>query len=206
MGRWPELSNFLRYCIHLPVFRILLGGALGVIFWRVGDLTIRLKSNPLLFSFCKYNFQSAFSDEISETKVLLERAQVTRKVNAVFFFYLMQSLLRASKWNLVRCAFRVNLHHCYHISRSKNLHSTQRKVHQNCSPNLINISPQRVSSRYESRGKLREYQRWQRVAQGVVESNSSFLSALQIINVLLNSMIAQLVSELIVSQHFLRSC
>ena len=58
----------------------------------------------------------------------------------------------------------------------------------------------------ESRGKLREYQRWQRVAQGVVESNSSFLSALQIINVLLNSMIAQLVSELIVSQHFLRSC
>ena len=41
---------------------------------------------------------------------------------------------------------------------------------------------------------------------GVVESNSSFLSALQIINVLLNSMIAQLMSELIVSQHLLRSC
>lgn len=74
--------------LHSFTCRILLGGALGVIFWRVGDLTIRLKSNPLLFSFCKYNFQSAFSDEISETKVLLERAQVTRKVNAVFFFFI----------------------------------------------------------------------------------------------------------------------
>ena len=51
------------------------------------------------------------------------------------------------------------------------------------------------SSRYESRGKFGEHERCVRVALGVVESNSSFLSALQTSQVLHISMNAQLTYE-----------
>ena len=51
------------------------------------------------------------------------------------------------------------------------------------------------SSRYEARGKFGEQERCVRVARGVAESNSSFLSALQISQVLHVSMNAQLTYE-----------
>ena len=51
------------------------------------------------------------------------------------------------------------------------------------------------SSRYEARGKFGEHERCVRVAQGVAESNSSFLSALQPSQVLHISMNAQLTYE-----------
>ena len=54
------------------------------------------------------------------------------------------------------------------------------------------------SSRYEARGKFGEHERCVRVARGVAESNSSFLSALQTSQVLHISMNAQLTYESIV--------
>ena len=48
------------------------------------------------------------------------------------------------------------------------------------------------SSRYEARGKFGANERYVRVARGVAESNSSFLSALQTSQVLHISMNAQL--------------
>ena len=54
------------------------------------------------------------------------------------------------------------------------------------------------SSRYEARGKFGEHERCVRVARGVAESNSSFLSALQTSRVLHISMNAQLTYEPIV--------
>ena len=54
------------------------------------------------------------------------------------------------------------------------------------------------SSRYEAHGKFGEHERCVRVAQGVAESNSSFLSALQTSQVLHISMNAQLTCEPIV--------
>ena len=51
------------------------------------------------------------------------------------------------------------------------------------------------SSRYEARRKFREHEICVRVAQGVAESNSSFLSALQTSHVLHISMNAQMVYE-----------
>ena len=54
------------------------------------------------------------------------------------------------------------------------------------------------SSRYEARGKFEEHERCVRVAQGVAESNSSFLSALQTSQVLHISMNAQMTYEPIV--------
>ena len=54
------------------------------------------------------------------------------------------------------------------------------------------------SSRYEVRGKFGEHKRCVRVARGVAESNSSFLSALQTSQVLHISMNAQLTHEPIV--------
>ena len=54
------------------------------------------------------------------------------------------------------------------------------------------------SSRYEARGKFGEHERCVRVARGVAESNSSFLSALQTSRVLHISMNAQLLYEPIV--------
>ena len=48
------------------------------------------------------------------------------------------------------------------------------------------------SSRYEARGKFGEYERYVRVARGVAESNSNFVSALQTSQVLHISMNAQL--------------
>ena len=54
------------------------------------------------------------------------------------------------------------------------------------------------SSRYEARGKFEEYERCIRVAQGIAESNSSFLSALQTSQVLHTLMNAQLMYEPIV--------
>ena len=51
------------------------------------------------------------------------------------------------------------------------------------------------SSRYEARRKFREHER---VAQGIAESNSSFLSALQTSQVLHISMNTQLTYEQIV--------
>ena len=53
------------------------------------------------------------------------------------------------------------------------------------------------SSRYEARGKFGEHERCVRVARGVAESNSSFLSALQTSQVLHISMNAQLTNETI---------
>ena len=60
------------------------------------------------------------------------------------------------------------------------------------------------SSRYEARRKFGEHERCVRVARGVAESNSSFLSALQTFQVLHISMNAQLTHELIVLLHFQR--
>ena len=57
---------------------------------------------------------------------------------------------------------------------------------------------QRASSRYEARGKFGEHERCVRVARGVAEGNSSFLSALQTSQVLHISMNAQLPHESIV--------
>ena len=55
------------------------------------------------------------------------------------------------------------------------------------------------SSRYEARGKFGEqHERCVRVARGISESNSSFLSALQTFQVLHISMNAQLMYEPIV--------
>ena len=54
------------------------------------------------------------------------------------------------------------------------------------------------SSRYEARGKFGEHERCVKVARGVAESNSSFLSALQTSQVLHISMNAQLTYEPIV--------
>ena len=54
------------------------------------------------------------------------------------------------------------------------------------------------SSRYEARGKFGEHKRCIRVAQGIVEPNSSFLSALQTSQVLHISINAQLMYEPIV--------
>ena len=54
------------------------------------------------------------------------------------------------------------------------------------------------SSRYEARGKFGEHERCVRVARGVAESNSSFLSALQTSQVLHISMNRQLTYEPIV--------
>ena len=54
------------------------------------------------------------------------------------------------------------------------------------------------SSRYEARGKFGEHERCVRVARGVAESNSSFLSALQTSQVLHISMNTQLTYEPIV--------
>ena len=48
------------------------------------------------------------------------------------------------------------------------------------------------SSRYETRGKFGEHERYVRVARGVAESNSNFFSALQTSQVLHISMNAQL--------------
>ena len=58
------------------------------------------------------------------------------------------------------------------------------------------------SSRYEARGKFGEHERCVRVARGIAESNSSFLSALQTSQVLHISMNAQLTYEPIVLKHF----
>ena len=55
------------------------------------------------------------------------------------------------------------------------------------------------SSRYEARGKFGEHERCVRVARGVAESNSSFLSALQTSQVLHISMNAQMMYEPIVN-------
>ena len=55
------------------------------------------------------------------------------------------------------------------------------------------------SSRYEAHGKFREHERCIRVAQGIVKSNSSFLSALQTYQELHISTNAQLTHEAIVS-------
>ena len=54
------------------------------------------------------------------------------------------------------------------------------------------------SSRYEARGKFGEHKRCVRVARGVAERNSSFLSALQTSQVLHILMNAQLTYEPIV--------
>ena len=54
------------------------------------------------------------------------------------------------------------------------------------------------SSRYKAREKFGEHERCVRVARGVAESNSSFLSALQTSQVLHISMNAQLTYEPIV--------
>ena len=54
------------------------------------------------------------------------------------------------------------------------------------------------SSRYEALGKFGEYQRCVRVARGLAESNSSFLSATQTSLVLHISMNTQLTHEPIV--------
>ena len=54
------------------------------------------------------------------------------------------------------------------------------------------------SSRYEARGKFGEHERCVRVARGIAESNSSFLSALQTSQVLHISMNAQMTYEPIV--------
>ena len=53
-------------------------------------------------------------------------------------------------------------------------------------------------SRYEAHGKFGEHKRCVRVAWGIAESNSSFLSALQTSQVLHISMNAQLMYESIV--------
>ena len=58
------------------------------------------------------------------------------------------------------------------------------------------------SLRYEACGKFGEHERRVRVAQGVADSNSSFLSALQTSQVLHISMNTQLTYEPIVLQHF----
>ena len=55
------------------------------------------------------------------------------------------------------------------------------------------------SSRYEARWKFGEHERCVRVARGVAESNSSFLSALQTSQVLHISMNAQMRNEPIVN-------
>ena len=57
---------------------------------------------------------------------------------------------------------------------------------------------QRSSSGYEAHGKFGEHERCVRVARGLAESNSSFLSALQTSRVLHTSMNAQLTHESIV--------
>ena len=54
------------------------------------------------------------------------------------------------------------------------------------------------SSRYEARGKFGERERCVRVARGIAESKSSFLSALQTSQVLHISMNAQMTYEPIV--------
>ena len=53
------------------------------------------------------------------------------------------------------------------------------------------------SSRYEARGKFGEHERCVRVARGVAESNSSFLSALQTSQVLHISMNAQMNAQIV---------
>ena len=60
------------------------------------------------------------------------------------------------------------------------------------------------SSRYEARGKFGEHERCVRVARGVADSNSSFLSALQTSQVFHISMNAQLTHESFVLEHFQR--
>ena len=59
-----------------------------------------------------------------------------------------------------------------------------------------------LSSRYEAHGKFGEHERCVRVAQGVAESNSSFLSAFQTSQVLHISMNTQMTYEPIVLKHF----
>ena len=60
-----------------------------------------------------------------------------------------------------------------------------------------------LSSRYEACGKFGEHERCVRVARGVAESNSSFLSALQTFRMLHISMNAQLTYEPMVNFSFL---
>ena len=60
------------------------------------------------------------------------------------------------------------------------------------------------SSRYEARGKFGEHERCIRVARGVAESNSSFLSALQTSQVLHISMNAQLMNAQLRLEQLLR--
>ena len=78
------------------------------------------------------------------------------------------------------------------IPREKILHQVENVIKQ-----LVHTSAVR-SSRYEARGKFGEHERCVRVARGVAESNSSFLSALQTSQVLHISMNAQLMYEPIV--------
>ena len=59
-----------------------------------------------------------------------------------------------------------------HIPREKFFHRVKNVIKQ-----LVHTSAVR-SSRYEARGKFGEHERCVRVARGVAESNSSFLSAL----------------------------
>ena len=61
---------------------------------------------------------------------------------------------------------------------------------ENVIKQLVHTSAVR-SSRYEARGKFGEHERCVRVARGVAESNSSFLSALQTSQVLHISMNAR---------------
>ena len=67
-------------------------------------------------------------------------------------------------------------------SRKKNFHRVENVIKQ-----LVHTSAMR-SSRYEARGKFGEHERCVRVARGVAESNSSFLSTLQTSRVLHISM------------------
>ena len=78
------------------------------------------------------------------------------------------------------------------------LHLSRNSGSQRSLGSTIASNVSMCSSRYEACGKFGEHERCVRVARGVAESNSGFLSALQTSQVLHTSMNAQLTYEPIV--------
>ncbi|RMX40775.1 hypothetical protein pdam_00021849 [Pocillopora damicornis] len=88
----------------------------------------------------------------------------------------------------------------FHSNKSLNLADHIFWLHADSKLTINKLGPGTsvCSSRYEAQGKFGEHERYVRVAQGVTESNSSFLSALQTSQVLHISMNTQLTYERIV--------
>ena len=205
----PMWLNALPYCSQLGA-RLL---ELVIIMCVINACNVTFKAEFVLFHLNRgddlFNW-FVYSSEEGKTKIQtgLHLSKHICTYNTTFLCLLCSNwtVAHAATWNL----FVYLIHHLYILIYPSVDHQYSGPIKMRLILDQLKYHTCRLikltigsyvsvhSSRYEARRKFREHERCVRVAQGIAESNSSFLSALQTSQVLHISMNTQLTYEQIV--------